>query len=50
MYVIYLTQIEELVRGNLTPLQRAMLGSLITIEVHARDVLERLIEEEVSRY
>lgn len=37
-------------RGNLSTLQRGTVGALITIDVHARDVVERLIAEEVTRY
>jgi dynein heavy chain, axonemal len=43
-----LTQLAELVRGSLTPLQRGTLGALITIDVHARDIVDALIQERVS--
>ena len=38
----------ELVRGDLTKLQRLTLGALIVLDVHARDVHERLMGEGVS--
>ena len=34
-------------RGQQTDIQRLMLEAVITIEVHARDVLQKLIEENV---
>ncbi len=42
-----LAQLEDLthlVRGELTPLARLTLGSLIVIDVHARDVVKHLID------
>ena len=38
----------KLVRGNLTRIQRMTLSALITIEVHAKDVVVQLIEEDVQ--
>lgn len=34
-------------RGKLSPMQRAVLSALIVIEVHAKDVVNKLIEENV---
>jgi dynein heavy chain len=43
-----LNQLAEIVRGDLTELQRGVLGALITIDVHARDIVEELISEGVN--
>ncbi|XP_076380684.1 dynein axonemal heavy chain 1 [Megalopta genalis] len=44
----HLDGLRELVRGTQTEIQRLMLEAVITIEVHARDVTYKLIEEGVS--
>lgn len=38
----------QLVRGHLSKMQRAVLSALIVIEVHAKDVAAKLVEEKVS--
>uniref|UniRef100_A0A8C7H2S6 Dynein axonemal heavy chain 1 n=1 Tax=Oncorhynchus kisutch TaxID=8019 RepID=A0A8C7H2S6_ONCKI len=38
----------QLVRGRLSKMQRAVLSALIVIEVHAKDVAAKLVEEGVS--
>uniref|UniRef100_A0A8C9ZPR8 Dynein axonemal heavy chain 1 n=1 Tax=Sander lucioperca TaxID=283035 RepID=A0A8C9ZPR8_SANLU len=38
----------QLVRGRLSRMQRAVLSALIVIEVHAKDVVAKLVEQEVS--
>ena len=38
----------ELVRGELTKQQRKMLTALITIDVHARDVVRSMVKEETN--
>lgn len=38
----------QLVRGDLSKMQRAVLSALIVIEVHAKDVVAKLVEQEVS--
>ena len=38
----------SLVRGKLTKLGRIILSALIVIEVHARDVVAKMLEEEVK--
>ncbi|KAG7197921.1 hypothetical protein KM043_016158 [Ampulex compressa] len=43
----HLDDLRDLIRGQQTEIQRLMLEAVITIEVHARDVLQRLIQEEV---
>jgi dynein heavy chain len=51
LYAQQLSQLEDLtklVRGELTPLARATLGSLIVIDVHARDVVSNLIKSGVT--
>ena len=39
-----LTKFSEAIRSNLTKLQRLKIVALVTIEVHARDVVEKLIK------
>ncbi|KAL5251273.1 hypothetical protein ACHWQZ_G016836 [Mnemiopsis leidyi] len=39
-----LTKFSDAIRGNLTPIQRAKIVALVTIEVHARDVIDKLIK------
>ncbi|KAJ1518310.1 Dynein heavy chain 6, axonemal [Coelomomyces lativittatus] len=46
--VANLSQLASIVRGDLTKLQRAVLGALITIDVHARDILTEMLEQHVS--
>ncbi|KAM4740185.1 dynein axonemal heavy chain 1 [Anableps anableps] len=38
----------QLMRGHLSKMQQAVLSSLIVIEVHAKDVISKLVEQEVS--
>uniref|UniRef100_A0A4W5QVG2 Dynein axonemal heavy chain 1 n=1 Tax=Hucho hucho TaxID=62062 RepID=A0A4W5QVG2_9TELE len=44
----YLGDLVQLVRGRLSKMQRAVLSALIVIEVHAKDVAAKLVEEGVS--
>ena len=46
--VLQLAELTELVRGQLTKLQRKVVVTLVTTDVHARDIVERLAEEKVS--
>ena len=41
---LMLNKFSETIRGNLTRIQRLKLVALITIEVHARDVIEKMIK------
>ena len=43
-----LGQLTELVRGKLTSLQRKIIVALVTTDVHARDIVENLIKDNVS--
>ncbi|CAJ1051390.1 LOW QUALITY PROTEIN: dynein heavy chain 1%2C axonemal [Xyrichtys novacula] len=43
-----LCDLVQLVRGGLSKMQRAVLSALIVIEVHAKDVTAKLVEQEVS--
>lgn len=50
-YQFSLKQIDgmvQLVRGSLTKLQRIVMGAIITIDVHARDVVRSLAESKVA--
>lgn len=38
----------QLVRGRLSKMQRGVLSALIVIEVHAKDVAAKLVDENVS--
>jgi NADH/NAD ratio-sensing transcriptional regulator Rex len=38
----------DLVRGELPKLARLTLGALIVIDVHARDVVQRLVDENIG--
>lgn len=42
-----LNDLVSLVRGKLTKLGRIILSALIVIEVHARDVVSKMVEEDV---
>ena len=43
-----LAQLTELVRGKLTSLQRKIIVALVTTDVHARDIVEGLMKDNVS--
>lgn len=43
-----LAQLTELVRGKLTSLQRKIIVALVTTDVHARDIVEGLLKDNVS--
>lgn len=45
--LLQLSDLVALVRGKLSRMQRTVLSALIVIEVHAKDVVGKLIEEKV---
>ncbi len=46
--VMQLTQLIDLVRGNLDSVRRKIIVALITCDVHARDIVDSLVKEGVS--
>ena len=47
-YLFQLSDLVSLVRGKLTKLGRTILSALIVIEVHARDVVAKMLEKNVK--
>uniref|UniRef100_A0A8C0ZKQ1 Dynein axonemal heavy chain 1 n=1 Tax=Cyanistes caeruleus TaxID=156563 RepID=A0A8C0ZKQ1_CYACU len=47
-WLLQLADLVALVRGRLSKMQRAVLSALIVIEVHAKDVAAKLVEENVT--
>ena len=47
-FCLQLSDLVSLVRGKLTKLGRTILSALIVIEVHARDVVAKMLEENVK--
>lgn len=45
---LQLGDLVQLVRGQLSRMQRAVLSALIVIEVHAKDVVSKLVEQNVT--
>lgn len=45
--LLQLSDLVALVRGSLSRMQRAVLSALIVIEVHAKDVVNKLVQENV---
>jgi dynein heavy chain len=43
-----LADLTNMVRGNLTPLQRATISALLVLDVHNRDIILRLIQSKLS--
>ena len=48
LHVFQLSDLVSLVRGKLTKLGQTILSALIVIEVHARDVVAKMLEENVK--
>jgi dynein heavy chain len=44
-----LNQLAAIVRRELPPIHRAILGALITIDVHARDIIAELCDQKIDR-
>ena len=44
-WVSYLNKLADMVRGQLTPIDRKKTVALITMEIHSRDVIERMIKQ-----
>lgn len=42
-----LSDLTQLIRGNLTRIKRKMLVALITQDVHGRDIVEKLVDEKI---
>ena len=42
-----LNKLAELVRGELPKLVRSIIGALITLDVHARDIVTQMVAEKV---
>jgi len=46
-YVVELTKLIVKIRGNLSKLERKIIVALVTTDVHARDIIDELYENEV---
>ena len=46
--IAMLSKFSEAVRTNLTKMQRMKIVALVTIEVHARDIIDQLIKKKVA--
>ena len=46
--IAMLNKFSEAIRGNLSKNQRLKIVALVTIEVHARDILEKLIKTKTA--
>lgn len=44
-WVSYLNKLADMVRGSLSPIDRKKVVALITMEIHSRDVLERMMKQ-----
>lgn len=48
--VAMLDKFSEAIRGNLTKLQRLKLVALVTIEVHSRDIIEKMLKSGITSH
>ena len=46
--IAMLTKFSEAIRTNLTKIQRLKIVALVTVEVHARDIIDQLIKKKVA--
>lgn len=46
-YIVELTKLIVKIRGNLSKLERKIIVALVTTDVHARDIIDELYENEV---
>ena len=44
-----IADLTKLVRGDLTKIQRKIIVALVTVDVHARDIIQELIDDKVDR-
>ena len=44
LQVSMLSKFSDAIRGNMTKIQRAKIVAMVTIEIHARDVIDKLIK------
>ncbi|RHY32696.1 hypothetical protein DYB32_002341, partial [Aphanomyces invadans] len=44
-WISYLNKLADMVRGQLTSIERKKIVALITIEIHSRDVIDRLVKQ-----
>eukprot|EP00760_Papus_ankaliazontas_P026612 PhM_4_TR3056/c0_g1_i1/m.97803/K10408/DNAH; dynein heavy chain, axonemal len=47
-YIQTILEMVDLVRRNLTPLQRRLIGTLLVVDVHNRDVVETLVKSNIE--
>ena len=47
--ILDLEEVTELIRGDLTAIQRRVLVALVTQDVHYRDIIQQLYEEGVTK-
>lgn len=46
--ILQINKMVELVRGQLSKLERSVMGALIVIDIHARDVVRQMIKARVE--
>ncbi|KAM0726282.1 Dynein axonemal heavy chain 1 [Formica fusca] len=48
LMLLHLEELQKLIRGPQTDIQRLMLEAVIIIEIHAKDILHKLIQEKIT--